>query len=82
MADKKFPVRYANFVCHFGESELLDYLDEIVVPAFTSGGVRTFKDGTYRCVCDMDREWCKCHCGFQWGTTSLRPTAYFVHSWS
>ena len=56
MADKKFPVRYANFVCHFGESELLDYLDEIVVPAFTSGGVRTFKDGTCRCVCDMDRE--------------------------
>jgi len=48
MADKKFPVHYANFVCHFGEAELLDYLDEIVVPAFTGGGVRTFKDGTYR----------------------------------
>ena len=48
MADKKFPVHYANFVCHFGGAELLDYLDEIVVPAFTSGGVRTFKDGTYR----------------------------------
>lgn len=48
MADKKFPVNYANFVCHFGEAELLDYLDEIVVPAFTGGGVRTFKDGTYR----------------------------------
>lgn len=48
MADKKFPVHYANFVCHFGEAELLDYLNEIVVPAFTRGGVRTFKDGTYR----------------------------------
>lgn len=48
MADKKFPVHYANFVCHFGEAELLDYLDEIVISAFTSGGVRTFKDGTYR----------------------------------
>lgn len=48
MADKKFPVHYANFVCHFGEAELLDYLEEIVVPAFTGGGVRTFKDGTYR----------------------------------
>ena len=48
MAEKKFPVHYANFVCHFGEAELLDYLDEIVVPAFTGGGVRTFKDGTYR----------------------------------
>lgn len=48
MADKKFPVHYANFVCHFGEAELLDYLDEIVIPAFTGGGVRTFKDGTYR----------------------------------
>lgn len=47
MADKKFPVHYANFVCHFGDAELLDYLDEIVVPAFTSGGVRTFKDGKY-----------------------------------
>src|ERR1700754_747818 len=48
MADKKFPVHYANFVCHFGEAELLDFLEEIVVPAFTGGGVRTFKDGTYR----------------------------------
>lgn len=48
MAEKKFPVHYANFVCHFGEAELLDYLDEIVVPAFTGGGVRTFRDGTYR----------------------------------
>lgn len=47
MADKKFPVHYANFVCHFGEAELLDYLDEIVVPAFTVGGIRTFKDGKY-----------------------------------
>ena len=48
MADKKYPVHYANFVCHFGGAELLDYLDEIVVPAFTGGGVRTFKDGAYR----------------------------------
>ena len=48
MADRKFPIHYANFVCHFGGAELLDYVDEIVVPAFTGGGVRTFKDGTYR----------------------------------
>ena len=48
MPDRKFPVYYANFVCHFGEAELLDYLDEIIIPAFTGGGVRTFKDGTYR----------------------------------
>lgn len=47
MADKKYPVHYANFVCHFGDAELLDYLDEIIVPAFTAGGVRTFKDGKY-----------------------------------
>lgn len=47
MAEKKFPVHYANFVCHFGEAELLDYLDEIVIPAFLSGGIRTFKDGKY-----------------------------------
>lgn len=47
MSDKKYPVHYANFVCHFGEAELLDYLDEIIVPAFTAGGVRTFKDGRY-----------------------------------
>ena len=26
MADKKYPVHYANFVCHFGDAELLDYL--------------------------------------------------------
>ena len=47
MAEKKYPVHYANFVCHFGEAELLDYLDEIVVPAFLNRGVRTFKDGKY-----------------------------------
>jgi hypothetical protein len=47
MAKKKFPVHYANFVCHFGDAELIDYLDEIVLPAFLSDGVRTFKDGKY-----------------------------------
>ncbi len=47
MTEKKLPVHYANFVCHFGSAELLDYLDEIVVPAFLNSGVRTFKDGRY-----------------------------------
>lgn len=47
MADKKFPVHFANFVCHFGPYELLDFLEEIVVPAFLNGHVRTFKDGQY-----------------------------------
>ena len=47
MGERKFPVHYANFVCHFGDAELLDYLDEIVVPAFLHGGVRTLKDGKY-----------------------------------
>lgn len=47
MADKHYPVHYANFVCHFGADELLNYLHEIVVPAFTSSHVRTFKDGRY-----------------------------------
>ena len=48
MTEKRYPVHYANFVCHFGEQELLDYLNEIVVPAFTSAAaVRTFKDGRY-----------------------------------
>lgn len=47
MAEKKYPVHYANFICHFGNEELLDYLNEIVLPAFTSQAVRTFKDGRY-----------------------------------
>ncbi len=48
MANKQYPVHYANFVCHFGTDELLDYLHEIVLPAFRpQGSVRTFKDGRY-----------------------------------
>ncbi len=48
MTEKRYPVHYANFVCHFGSRELLDYLNEIVLPAFTSAkAVRTFKDGRY-----------------------------------
>lgn len=48
MTEKRYPVHYANFVCHFGEQELLDYLTEIVLPAFTSPkSVRSFKDGRY-----------------------------------
>lgn len=30
-------VEFANFVCHFGNSPMLDYLEEIVIPAFTEG---------------------------------------------
>ncbi len=33
---------FANFVCHFGNKDLLDYLEEIVIPAFTSGLERTY----------------------------------------
>ena len=45
---KRYPVHYANFVCHFGELELLDYLNEIVIPAFVlRRGERRFKDGRY-----------------------------------
>lgn len=48
MTEKRYPVHYANFVCHFGNRELLDYLNEIVLPAFTSpDAVRTFKNGRY-----------------------------------
>lgn len=47
MTEKKYPVHYANFVCHFGNAELLDYLDEIVIPAFKSAGSRKFKDVRY-----------------------------------
>lgn len=48
MTMKRYPVHYANFVCHFGELELLDYLNEIVIPAFVlRRGERRFKDGRY-----------------------------------
>ena len=30
-------VEFANFICHFGNDELLDYLNEIVLPAFLEG---------------------------------------------
>jgi hypothetical protein len=47
MTEKKYPVHYANFICHFGNAELLDYLQEIVLPAFKSLGSRKFKDVKY-----------------------------------
>lgn len=37
---------FANFVCRFGEKVLLDYAEEIVIPAFTRGYIRTHGERT------------------------------------
>lgn len=41
------PVHFANFICHFGNFELLDLLKEIVLPAFLGDHRRTYKDTKY-----------------------------------
>lgn len=44
----KQTVEFANFICHFGDYELLHYLEEIVIPAFTSGArTRMYGDSRY-----------------------------------
>lgn len=47
MSDRKLNVEFANFVCHFGDAELLAYFDEIVYPAFFSGLKRKFGKSKY-----------------------------------
>jgi hypothetical protein len=41
-------VEFANFICHFGNDVLLDYLNEIVLPAFLNGHrIRMYGDSRY-----------------------------------
>ena len=41
-------VEFANFICHFGNDVLLDYLNEIVLPAFLNGSrTRTYGNSKY-----------------------------------
>ncbi len=47
MARGTHPVHFANFICHFGDAELLDYLDGIVLPSFLGSYRRVFKDTKY-----------------------------------
>jgi hypothetical protein len=45
MATSKRSVQFANFICHFGELEMLDLCEEVVIPAFTDTKYRrTYKD--------------------------------------
>jgi hypothetical protein len=37
----------ANFTCKFGERVMLDLFDEVVMPAFEDGYIRTFSDASY-----------------------------------
>lgn len=48
MATNKRSVQFANFICHFGNLEMLDLCEEVVIPAFTDGKLkRTYKDTSY-----------------------------------
>lgn len=48
MASEKRFVLFANFICHFGEREMLDLCDEVVIPAFTNESYRrTYADTEY-----------------------------------
>lgn len=41
-------VEFANFICHFGNDVLLDYLNEIVLPAFLNGRrIRMYGNSKY-----------------------------------
>ncbi|KGH22345.1 hypothetical protein [Comamonas thiooxydans] len=46
MAEYKKKVDFANFVCHFGDQELLDFLNEIVLPAFEGNYIRKYGEET------------------------------------
>jgi hypothetical protein len=47
MAKNKLNLEFANFICHFGDVELLGYLEEIVIPAFFSGLKRKWGKSSY-----------------------------------
>lgn len=48
MAKNKRSVQFANFICHFGDLEMLDLCEEVVIPAFTDTKLkRTYKDTSY-----------------------------------
>lgn len=48
MATNKRSVQFANFICHFGNLEMLDLCEEVVIPAFTNTKFkRAYKDTSY-----------------------------------
>ncbi|UCU95230.1 hypothetical protein [Hydrogenophaga taeniospiralis] len=48
MATSKRAVQFANFICHFGDLEMLDLAEEVVIPAFTNSTLkRRYKDTSY-----------------------------------
>lgn len=45
---KKSELEFANFILRFGQERvLMDYLEEIVIPAFSSGLERSYGETTY-----------------------------------
>lgn len=40
-------LQLANFICRFGEKKLLDYVEQIVIPAFVGDNVRRFGQSKY-----------------------------------
>jgi hypothetical protein len=48
MAKRELPLEMGNFVCKFGERNLIDYLEEVVLPAFSDSELnRTYGQTTY-----------------------------------
>ena len=47
MAKGGHPVHFANFICHVGDAELADALEDVVIPAFLSQEKRSFRDVRY-----------------------------------
>lgn len=41
------PVHFANFICHVGDAELADVLEEIIIPAFETDKTRVFREIKY-----------------------------------
>lgn len=48
MAKRELPLEMGNFVCKFGDKNLIDYLEEVVLPAFSDRSLkRTYGQTTY-----------------------------------
>lgn len=44
---RKHAVNFANYICRFEHLELLDLVEEVVIPSFTSGYIRTYRESKY-----------------------------------
>ena len=44
---RKHAVNFANYICRFEHLELLDLINEVIIPSFTSRYIRTYRESKY-----------------------------------